>query len=86
MNIGRRLKQARIAAKLTQEYVAEMLNVSRQTMSSWENGKSYPDIVNVIAMSDLYNTTIEEMVGEAPKKRAKRGRPRSVKQTEAFTT
>lgn len=53
MDIGTKIKEARIAAQLTQEQVAESLGVSRQTMSNWENNKTYPDIVNVIKMSDL---------------------------------
>lgn len=86
MNIGKRLKQARVAVRMTQEYVAEKLNVSRQTMSSWENGKSFPDIISVIALSELYNVTIEDLVGYAYKKRAKRGKPRNVKQPESLIT
>ena len=48
MEIGRKLKEARLGAKLTQEQVAERLFVSRQTISNWENEKSYPDVVSVI--------------------------------------
>ena len=54
MDIGSKIRNARIAAQLTQEQVAETLGVSRQTMSNWENGKTYPDIVSVIKMSDLW--------------------------------
>lgn len=38
----------------TQEMVAEKINVSRQTISNWENEKSYPDIISVIELSSLY--------------------------------
>ena len=54
MNIGTKIKNARTSANLTQEQVAEALDVSRQTVSNWENEKTYPDIVSVIKMSDLY--------------------------------
>ena len=54
MDIGSKIKNARIDAQLTQEQVAEALGVSRQTMSNWENGKTYPDIVSVIKMSALW--------------------------------
>ena len=41
MDIGTKIKNARIAAQLTQEQVADALGVSRQTMSNWENGVSH---------------------------------------------
>ena len=46
-DIGCKIKAARIEKKLTQEQVAELLGVSRQTISNWENEKSYPDIISV---------------------------------------
>ena len=52
--IADKIKNARTIKKLTQEQVAEDLNVSRQTISNWENGKSLPDIVSIIRMSELY--------------------------------
>ena len=51
-DIGSKIKAARLEKKLTQEQVAEILGVSRQTISNWENEKSYPDIISVIKMSD----------------------------------
>ena len=48
MEIGAKLRQARIAAGLTQEQTAEALGVSRQSISNWENEKNYPDIVSVV--------------------------------------
>lgn len=59
MDIGSKVKSARINANLTQEQVADFLNVSRQTISNWENGKTYPDIVSVVKMSDLYNISLD---------------------------
>ena len=47
-DIGSKIKAARLEKKLTQEQVAELLGVSRQTISNWENEKSYPDIISVI--------------------------------------
>lgn len=64
MDIGQKLKSARIASKLTQENVAERIGVSRQTISNWENSKSYPDIINVISLSDLYSITLDELLKE----------------------
>lgn len=64
MDIGSKIKNARIDAQLTQEQVAEALGVSRQTMSNWENGKTYPDIVSVIKMSDLYAISLDHLLKE----------------------
>lgn len=64
MNIGQKLKNTRLTAGLTQESVAEKIGVSRQTISNWENDKSYPDIVNVIALSNLYSISLDELLKE----------------------
>ena len=62
MEIRKKLKNARIEAGLTQEKAAEKIDVSRQTISNWENEKSYPDIISVIALSDLYSVSLDELV------------------------
>lgn len=64
MEIGTKIKRARNEAKLTQEQAAEALGVSRQTVSNWENGKSYPDIISVIKMSDLYSVSLDRLLKE----------------------
>lgn len=62
MEIGKMLKAARQASGLTQEQVAQRLFVSRQTISNWENEKSYPDIVSVVKLSDLYSISLDELL------------------------
>lgn len=62
MEIGKKLKNARIEAGLTQEKAAEKIDVSCQTISNWENEKSYPDIISVIALSDLYSVSLDELL------------------------
>ena len=62
MEIGKKLKNARIEDGLTQEKAAEKIDVSRQTISNWENEKSYPDIISVIALSDLYSVSLDELL------------------------
>ena len=62
MEIGKKLKNARIEAGLTQEKAAEKIDVSRQTISIWENENSYPDIISVIALSDLYSVSLDELL------------------------
>ena len=64
MDIGKKLRDARNAAKLTQESAAESLGVSRQTISNWETGKTYPDIVSVIRMSGLYSVSLDCLLKE----------------------
>lgn len=64
MEIGSKLKKARNDAGITQEQAAEALGVSRQTVSNWENEKSYPDIVSVVKMSDLYSVTLDHLLKE----------------------
>ena len=46
----------------TQEMVAEKINVSRQTISNWENEKSYPDIISVIELSSLYSISLDDLL------------------------
>lgn len=62
MNIGEKLKTARQQSHLTQEAVADLILVSRQTISNWENEKSYPDIVNLIKLSDLYQISLDTLL------------------------
>ena len=64
MEIGSKIKNARNEAGYTQERAAEALGVSRQTISNWENKKSYPDIVSVIKMSDLYSVSLDHLLKE----------------------
>lgn len=64
MEIGSKLKNARNDKGLTQEQAAEALGVSRQTISNWENNKSYPDIISVIKMSDLYSVSLDHLLKE----------------------
>ena len=61
-DIGSKIKAARLEKKLTQEQVAEILGVSRQTISNWENEKSYPDIISVIKMSDRYEVSLDYLL------------------------
>ena len=62
MEIGQKPKDARVHSGLTQEVVAEKINVSRQTISNWENEKSYPDIISVIELSNLYYISLDDLL------------------------
>ncbi len=62
MDIGAKIRSARICAGLTQEQAAEALGVSRQTVSNWETEKTYPDILSVVHMSDLYRVSLDHLL------------------------
>lgn len=62
MEIGEKLRRARQERELTQEELAHRIGVSRQTISSWENDRSYPDIGSIIALSDLYAISLDELL------------------------
>lgn len=62
MEIGKQLKNARLQSGMTQEKVAEKINVSRQTISNWENEKSYPDIRSVVELSELYFISLDVLL------------------------
>ncbi|MCI7656467.1 helix-turn-helix domain-containing protein [Anaerotignum sp.] len=56
------LKENRIRCKMTQEFVAEALGVSRQAVSKWENGTTDPSTSNLMALAKLYGVTAEEIL------------------------
>ncbi|KXU52269.1 MAG: helix-turn-helix transcriptional regulator [Longibaculum muris] len=62
MKIGEKLRDARNQKGLTQEEVADEIHVSRQTISNWENNRSYPDIISVILLSDLYQMSLDVLL------------------------
>lgn len=64
MQIGEKLKQKRNEAGYSQEVLAERIGVSRQTVSNWENNRSYPDIGSVLRLSDLYGISLDELLKE----------------------
>src|SRR5699024_750225 len=59
-----KLKEKRLEAGLTQKQLAEILHVSRQTISSWEVGRTYPDLDVLIAISELYGTPLDDLLKE----------------------
>ena len=62
MELGKQLKTARTDASLSQEELAKKIGVSRQTISNWENCRSYPDIGSLIKLSDLYGISLDAML------------------------
>lgn len=64
-SLGEVLKQHRTACKMTQEFVAETLGVSRQAVSKWESGSSDPNTSNLVALAKLFGIAPEELLQEA---------------------
>ena len=56
------LREHRTSRHISQEYVAEQLNVTRQAVSKWENGTSEPSTANLIALAKLYGISLDELV------------------------
>lgn len=62
MNIGEKLKLRRLKAGFTQEQIASRMNITRQTLSNWEVGKNVPDIHSIIALAQLYDISLDELL------------------------
>lgn len=56
------LRENRVRCKMTQEFVAETIGVSRQAVSKWENGTTDPSTSNLMALAKLYGVSAEELL------------------------
>ena len=63
--LGEVLKQHRVDCKMTQEFVAETLGVSRQAVSKWESGVSDPSTTSLMALAKLFGVEAEELLKKA---------------------
>ena len=61
-SLGEVLKDHRTRCSMTQEFVAESLNVSRQAVSKWENGTADPSTSNLLKLAKLYGVTAEDLI------------------------
>lgn len=62
MNLGEQLKNLREQYNMSREELAQQMNVSRQAVYKWETNKGYPDIDNLIRLSELYKVTLDELI------------------------
>ena len=62
MELGSRIRAHRTEAGMSQDDLAGRIYVSRQTISSWENDKTYPDVQSLLLLSQVFGTTIDELV------------------------
>ncbi len=62
MELSKQIKKYRKRDGQSQEQLAEKIFVSRQTISNWENNRSYPDVQNLMMLSVLFNVSIDELI------------------------
>lgn len=62
MELSTQVKKYRTELKLSQEELAEKVYVTRQTISNWENGKSYPDIHSLLLLSSLFDVSLDQLI------------------------
>lgn len=62
MTIGEQIQNLRIQKGLTQERLAEMLEVSRQSISKWELGQAVPDVDKIIRMSEIFGVSTDTLL------------------------
>lgn len=62
MEFAKQIKQLRAANQLTQEQLARQLNVSRQTISSWETGRNLPDLEMVVVLAKLFEISLDTLI------------------------
>lgn len=62
MEISTQIRKYRNAMELSQEQLAEKIYVTRQTISNWENMKSYPDIHSLLLLSCLFNISLDQLI------------------------
>ena len=67
MELGKRITEIRKQNNMTQEDLAETLHVTRQTISNWENGKSYPDLESLVLISKQFDISVDMMLKEDSK-------------------
>ena len=62
MKFGDNLRQIRKSKKMSQEQLAEKVNVTRQSVSKWENGESYPEMNNILELCKIFNCKLNDLV------------------------
>lgn len=62
MELGKQIKKHRQEVQLSQEELAERVYVSRQTISNWENAKSYPDVNSLVLLSETFQISLDNLI------------------------
>lgn len=66
MEMGKKLRKLRLDRGLTQQQVADRLGMTRQALSSYEGGRTWPDLQTLERLCAIYNVSLEEMVHGQP--------------------
>lgn len=69
MEIGNRIREHRAVLAMSQDDLAARVYVSRQTISSWENGKTYPDVQSLLLLSEIFGATVDSLIRRLPHQR-----------------
>lgn len=62
MELGRQIRKYRTEARLSQEQLADLIFVSRQTISNWENDRNYPDIKSLVLLSEVFHVSMDQLI------------------------
>lgn len=62
MELGKQIRKYRQEAQLSQEDLSSRVYVSRQTISNWENDKSYPDVSSLVLLSEIFQISLDELI------------------------
>ena len=62
MELGKQIRKYRNERTLSQEALAERIYVSRQTVSNWENDKSYPDVNSLVLLSEVFEVSLDQLI------------------------
>ena len=62
MELGKQIKKYRQELQLSQEELADHVYVSRQTISNWENDKSYPDVTSLVLLSEIFQISLDNLI------------------------
>ncbi len=70
MTFAQKLKEMRTRAGMSQEKLAEKVGVSRQAITKWETDKGAPDMDNLMALSDLFGVSLDELLGREARRQS----------------
>lgn len=66
LSIGEKIKRNRKIRDMTQSQLSTMLGISRQTLSKWENNKTFPDMEKLLVLCEVFDSTLDEFLADIP--------------------
>ncbi len=87
MNIGERIYELRRKNSMSQEDLAEKMNVSRQSISKWESSQSVPEVERIVQLSNIFNVSTDWILkGENSKKQKSQSNKNNLKSVQTVST